>query len=162
MSEATKSKEWPLRPYLPADTMILRDLFAASVEELMQDDYNEDQRAAWVSIAEDGSEFAERLADQLTLVVEVEGEHMGFASLKDNTVLDMIYVHPHYTGQGIGTALAGAIEKIAKARGAKSISVESSDTAQMFFEERGYEATRRTMLPIEDELLSTTTMVKTF
>jgi putative acetyltransferase len=156
------SEEWPLRPFLPADAMILRDLFAGSVEELMQDDYDEDQRAAWVSIAEDEDEFISRLADQVTLVVEVEGEHMGFASLKDNIILDMIYVHPHYTGQGIGTALADAVEKIAKARGAKSISVESSDTAQMFFEERGYEATRRTMLPVDDQLLSTTTMVKTF
>ena len=159
-SEAPMSDDWPLRPYLPADAMILRDLFAGSVEELMQDDYDEDQRLAWVSIAEDGDEFAVRLAEQLTLVVEVEGEHMGFASLKDNSILDMIYVHPHYAGQGIGTALAAAIEKIAKARGAKTISASSSDTAQMFFEERGYVGKQRTTLAIEDELLSTTTMVK--
>ena len=156
------SDEWPLRPYLPADAEILRDLFAASVEELMQDDYDEDQRAAWVSVAEDATEFAERLADQLTLVVEVEGEHMGFASLKDNTVLDMVYVHPHYAGQGIGTALIEALEKIAKSRGAKTISAQSSDTAQMFFEERGYEAAKRTMVTMDDEHISTTTMVKTF
>ena len=155
------SDEWPLRPYLPADAIVLRELFAASVEELMQDDYDEDQRAAWVSVAEDGGVFAERLADQLTLVVEVEGEHMGFGSLKDNTILDMLYVHPHYVGQGIGTALLEALEKIARARGAKTISLESSETAQMYFEERGYEATRRTMLPLGDEMLSMTTMVKT-
>ena len=161
MTQAQLSEDWPLRPYLTADAMILRELFAASVEELMQDDYDEDQRAAWVSIAEDDGEFSERLAEQLTLVVEVEGEHMGFASLKDNSILDMIYVHPHYAGQGIGTALAGAIEKIAKARGAKTISAESSDTAQMFFEERGYVGKQRTTLAVEDELLSMTTMVKT-
>ncbi len=155
------SEEWPLRPYLPADASVLRELFAAGVEELMQDDYDEDQRAAWVSIAEDGVEFAERLADQLTLVVEVEGEHMGFASLKDNIVLDMLYVHPHHVGQGIGTALVEALEKIARSRGAETISLESSETAQMFFEERGYEATRRTTLPLDDQLLSMTTMVKT-
>ena len=152
--------EWPLRPYLPEDAMVLRELFAASVEELMQDDYDEDQRAAWVSIAEDEEQFTERLAGQLTLVVEVEGEHMGFATLKDNTILDMLYVHPHYVGQGIGTALLEALEKISKARGSKLISTESSETAQMFFEERGWAATRRTMLPIEDEMLSMTTMVK--
>jgi len=156
------SDEWPLRPYLPADLVPLRELFAASVEELMQDDYDEDQRAAWVSMAEDGDEFAARLAEQVTLVVEAEGEHLGFAALKDNTVIDMLYVHPDFAGQGIGTALADALEKIAKSRGAKSLTVESSETAQMFFEERGYEATRRTMVNLEDELLATTTMVKTF
>lgn len=150
-----------MRPYLAGDVMILRELFAASVEELMQDDYDENQRAAWVSIAEDEVEFQVRLGEQLTLVVEVEGEQMGFVSLKDNSVLDMLYVHPHYVGQGIGTALVEAVEKIAKARGAKSIAVDSSDTAQMFFEERGYSATQRTTLPLEDELLSMTAMVKT-
>ncbi len=155
------TEDWPLRPYLPADAGLLRELFAASVEELMQDDYDEDQRAAWVSIAEDGDEFAGRLADQVTFVVEVEGEHMGFVSLKDNTAIDMLYVHPHYVGQGIGTALTDAAEKIAKARGAKTMTAEASDTAQMFFEERGYVATRRTTLPLEDQLLSMTTMVKT-
>ncbi len=155
------SEEWPLRPYLPADAMILRELFAASVEELMQDDYDEDQRAAWVSVAEDEDAFAAALGEQLTLVVEVDGEHMGFASLKDNATVEMLYVHPHYAGQGIGTALADAVEKIAKARGAKQITADSSETAQMFFEARGYVATKRSMLAVEDESVATTTMVKT-
>ena len=102
-----------------------------------------------------------RLAEQLTLVVEVDGEHMGFVSLKDNTIIDMLYVHPHYVGQGIGTALVEAVEKIAKGRGAKTITTDSSDTAQMFFEERGYVGKQRTTLAVEDELLSMTTMIKT-
>ena len=40
---------YPLRPFLPADTMALRDLFAQSIEELTAEDYNEDQRLAWVT-----------------------------------------------------------------------------------------------------------------
>jgi putative acetyltransferase len=154
------SEEWPLRPYLAADALVLRELFAASVEELMQDDYDEEQRAAWVSVAEDEDEFADRLREQLTLVVEVDGEHMGFASMKDNTELDMLYVHPDYAGQGIGTALAEALEKLARKRGSKSLSVNASDTAQMFFEERGYTPTRRTTLTVDGELLASTLMVK--
>ena len=43
----------PLRPFMPADAIGLRELFAASIEELTQDDYDEDQRAAWASLAED-------------------------------------------------------------------------------------------------------------
>ena len=38
---------YPLRPFLPGDTMALRELFAQSIEELTQDDYDEEQRAAW-------------------------------------------------------------------------------------------------------------------
>lgn len=156
----TSSTTWPLRPYLPADALALRDLFAASVEELTQDDYDEDQRAAWVSVAEDGAAFAANLGKMLTLVVEVEGELLGFAALKDNTLIDMLYVHPYHAGEGIGTALADALEKIATARGATAISVDSTDTAQEFFEARGYVATQRTVVPLEDEMLPTITLKK--
>lgn len=151
---------YPLRPWLPADTMALRELFAASIEELCQDDYDEDQRAAWASAAEDAQAFAKRLAAALTLVVHVEGEHLGFASLKDNTTIDMLYVHPFHAGEGVGTALCDALEKLAAARGAEAISVDSSDTAQMFFEGRGYAAVRRNSVPIGDQWLSNTTMTK--
>ena len=108
-SAMTDAASYPLRPVLPADTMALRDLFAASIEELTAEDYDDDQRAAWASTAEDAQAFAKRLADALTLVVHVEGEHLGFAALtKDNKTIDMLYVHPFYAGEDIGTALCDA------------------------------------------------------
>ncbi len=58
--------------------------------------------------------------------------------MKDNSLLDMLYVHPYFAGQGVGTALADALELLAKARGATEIKVDASDTAQIFFEDRGY------------------------
>jgi putative acetyltransferase len=151
---------YPLRPFLPADTMALRDLFAQSIEELTADDYDEAQRLAWVSAAEDAEAFAERLGGMITLVVQVEGEYAGFASLKDNTVFEMLYVHPYFAGQGVGSALADAVERLAQARGAKQITVEASDTAEPFFEGRGYVATQRNMIPREDLWLTNTTMKK--
>ncbi|MGL4395831.1 MAG: GNAT family N-acetyltransferase [Hyphomicrobium sp.] len=151
----------PLRPFLPADTMALRDLFAQSIEELTADDYNEDQRLAWISKAEDAAAFAAHLGAMTTLVVHVEGEHLGFASLKDNTHLDMLYVHPHYAGEGIGTALVTALETIAKARGASALTVEASETAVLFFEARGYAPESRNSVPVGDEWLTNTTMKKT-
>ncbi len=57
----TSAADFPLRPFLPGDTMALRELFAQSIEELTQDDYDEDQRIAWVSAAEDADAFSERL-----------------------------------------------------------------------------------------------------
>lgn len=143
-----------------ADTIALRELFAQSIEELTQDDYDEDQRLAWISKAEDAEAFAERLVNNLTLIVQIEGEYAGFASLKDNSVLDMLFVHPYYVGQGVGTTLTDAIERIAAARGAKEITVEASDTAALFFEGRGYVATSRNSIPVEDLWLTNTTMKK--
>jgi putative acetyltransferase len=154
------SAPYPLRPFLAPDTMALRELFAQSIEELTADDYDEDQRAAWAAVAADAEAFAQRLSSMVTLVIQVEGEYAGFASLKDNTVFDMLYVHPYFAGQGVGSALADAIEALAKGRGATEITVEASDTAAPFFEDRGYEATQRSMIPRDDLWLPNTTMKK--
>lgn len=150
----------PLRPFLPADTMALRELFAASIEELTQEDYDEDQRAAWASTAEDAQAFAEKLGSMLTLVVHDGEEHLGFASLKDNNRIEMLYVHPFYAGEGVGTVLCDALEKLAAARGSAEITTEASETAVMFFEGRGYVAQMRNTVPIAGEWLSNTTMKK--
>lgn len=150
----------PLRPFMPADTIGLCELFAASIEELTQEDYDEDQRVAWASAAADAQAFAKRLGAMVTLVVQIDGEYAGFASLKDNTVLDMLFVHPYHAGEGVGTSLCDALERIAAARGATEISVDASETAAPFFEDRGYVATRRNSIPLDDQWLTNTTMVK--
>lgn len=155
------SDDFPLRPYLAADIMALRELFAASIEELAQDDYTEEQRIAWAgSAAADAEAFAKRLASHLTLVVHIEDEHLGFATLKDNSVLDMLYVHPWHARIGVATALVDAMEKIATARGGEAMTVEASDTAVPFFEDRGYVATSRNLVEMDDEWLSNTSMTK--
>lgn len=151
---------YPLRPFLPADTPALQDLFAQSIEELTADDYDEDQRLAWASTAADGEQFARRLGAMTTLIVQVDGEYAGFASLKGNDTFEMLYVHPHFAGQGVGNTLADAVERLAQGRGAKEITVEASDTAEPFFEARGYEATQRNMVPRDDLWLPNTTMKK--
>jgi putative acetyltransferase len=154
------SDDFPLRPFLPADSMALRDLFAQSIDELTIDDYDEDQRLAWLASASDATEFRQRLGEMLTLVVYLDGEYLGFGSLKDNKTIDMLYVHPDFAGEGVGSAIADALEKIARARGAETVSVDASDTAVPFFEGRGYTAVRRNSVPRDDQWLSNTTMVK--
>ena len=151
---------YPLRPFMPADTVALRELFAQSIEELTQDDYDEEQRIAWAAQAADAQAFAKRLASMVTLVVQIAGEYAGFASLKDNKVLDMLYVHPYHAGEGVGTALCDALERIAAARGAADITVDASETAASFFEDRGYVAMRRNSVPVDDQWLTNTTMTK--
>ncbi len=156
----TPDKAIPLRPLLPKDIPLLRELFAQSIEELTQEDYDEDQRAAWASAAADAETFGQRLIGATTLVVEIDGGLAGFGSLKDNQTVDMLYVHPYFAGQGVGSALADALERLAAARGAKAISVDASDAAQIFFEGRGYVSQSRNSVPIDDQWLMNTTMTK--
>lgn len=153
-------KPFPLQPFLPADTVALVDLYAQSIDELTADDYTEDQRLAWAGVAADAEVFARRLGAMTTLVVKVDGEYAGFAALKDNATLDMLYVHPYFAGQGVGSTLADAMERLAKSRGATAITVDASDTAQEFFTRRGYVAQHRNSVPRGEEWLTNTTMKK--
>lgn len=150
----------PMRPFLPADTERLQDLFAQSIEELTQDDYDADQRLAWIERGADAAKFAERLAKAVTLIVEADGDVMGFASLKDNREIDMLFVHPFFVGEGVATTLLDALERIAKARGAKELTADVSDTAHDFFQSRGWTPVTRNNIPVDDVWLANTTMKK--
>jgi putative acetyltransferase len=149
-----------LRPFLPADAATLAALFRASVEALAADDYDDAQREAWASAADDEAAFASRLADALTIVALVDGNIAGFASLRDNKMFDMLYVRPDMARKGVGSALAEAIEKLAAARGTTLLTVEASDAAQDFFAARGYVATTRNMKTVGGQWLGNTTMTK--
>jgi putative acetyltransferase len=148
-----------LRPFLPADVPLLAEIFRASIEELTGDDYSEAQQEAWASRADDEN-FEKRLSDALTLVATMDGSPLGFVSLKDNTHIDLFFVHPAVARQGVGAMLYDAVEKLATARGAQRLTAEVSDTAMPFFQKRGFQPQRRNTVTIGDEWLANTTMDK--
>jgi putative acetyltransferase len=148
-----------LRPFLPADLPMLVDIYQSSVEELTGEDYSENQQEAWAAMAEDES-FATRLSQALTLVATIEGSPVGFIALKDNELIDFFYVHPAAAGQGVGAMLYDAVEKLAGARGSKRLVADVSDTARLFFEQRGFQPQRRNTISLGDEWLGNTTMEK--
>ena len=149
-----------LRPMLPADVPLLAEIFRAAIEELTIDDYSEAQQEAWASAADDEEEFGAKLSGALTLVATFGGAAVGFASLADNTRIDMLYVHPAAAGQGAAAMLCDALEKLAAARGAKELTVEASDTASGFFEKRGFSARTRNTVTLGGEWFANTTMIK--
>ncbi|MCB5176196.1 GNAT family N-acetyltransferase [Microvirga lenta] len=148
-----------LRPFLPADVPLLLEIFQASVEELTEEDYSESQREAWAAKADDES-FPLRFTKGLTLVATMEGAPVGFIALHDNELIDLFYVHPDVAGQGVGAMLYDAVEKLATARGSKRLVADVSDTARLFFEQRGFQPQRRNTVPLGDEWLGNTTMEK--
>jgi putative acetyltransferase len=150
-----------LRPMLPVDVPVLAAIFVAAIEELTGEDYSEAQQQAWASAADDEPAFGARLGEQLTLIATQQNAPVGFASLKGADHIDMLYVHPGAAGQGIAALLIDALEKLAGARGAKTLTVDASDTAEPFFKKRGYAATRRNTVTVNDEWLANTTMQKT-
>ena len=157
---AQANPQQALRPYLPADAPVLAEIFRASIEELTGDDYDAAQQDAWAAAADDEEAFAQKLAGELTLVATLAGSPVGFASIEDNQRIDMLYVHPAVAGHGIGTMLVEALEKLAGSRGTRRLSVDASDTARGFFEQRGYVAQQRNTVSRGGEWLANTTMTK--
>jgi len=149
-----------LRPFLAADTPVLAAIFAAAIEELTGDDYSEAQQQAWASAADDEEKFGKRLAGELTLVATLQNSPVGFASLRGNDHIDMLYVHPSATGQGVASMLCDALEKLAGGRGAKNLTVDASDNAEGFFSKRGYVGKQRNTVTVGGEWLANTTMQK--
>jgi putative acetyltransferase len=149
-----------LRPLLAEDVPVLAAIFAASVEELTGEDYSEAQQQAWASAADDEEEFGKRLAGELTLVATLQNSPVGFASLRGADHIDMLYVHPGATGQGVASMLCEALEKLAAGRGAESLTVDASDNAEGFFAKRGYVAKQRNTVTVNGEWLANTTMQK--
>jgi putative acetyltransferase len=149
-----------LRPYLPADLDLVSIIFVESIAVLTEDDYSESQRAAWIALSQDEEAFGGLLSGGLTLIVEIDGEAAGFASLKDNKTIAMLYVHPEFARQRAATTLVDALEKLAVARGIRELSVDASDTSIAFFEGRGFAAKQRNTVAIDDEWLANTTMTK--
>jgi putative acetyltransferase len=160
MMAASAHPKLALRPFLPADLPLIVDIFRSSIEELTGDDYSERQQEAWASAADDEEAFAARLGTGVTLLGTMEGSPVGFASLVGGERLDMLYVHPAATGQGVGSMLVDAIEKLAAARGAKRLIAEVSDSAQDFFRRRGFLPRQRNSVTVDDEWLANTTMEK--
>jgi putative acetyltransferase len=159
MTTQAKSK-LALRPLLPADAPLLAEIFRASVAELTGDDYRASQQEAWASTADDEAAFAARLANALTLLGTIDGSPVGFASLAGGERIDMLYVHPAAAGQGVGTMLLDALERLAGSRGAPRLIADVSDSAQEFFKRRGFAAKQRNSVPLGNEWLANTTMEK--
>lgn len=157
---ASKGHNPALRPFLPQDAALCAAIAEASITELTAEDYTEAQQEAWIAAVADEDSLRQKLAGQLTLIASLGGAPVGFVSLKGNDRLDMIYVHPGAAGQGVGSALCDAVEKLAGARGTARLTVDASDTAQSFFAKRGYVAQQRNTLPLGDEWLGNTTMTK--
>lgn len=148
------------RPYLPKDAEATAELFVASIMELGPEEYSADQCAAWASAAEDVAAFGEKLGGMLTILAEAKGELVGFASLKDNKQLEMLYVAPEHAGNGIGKALLGVMELLARQRGADALTADASEVAREFFVRFGYEMQARNTVMRADEWLVNTTMKK--
>lgn len=128
-----KTSEITLRKYRNSDCKILSELFFDTVHTVNAKDYTKEQLFAW---AKDKRQLQKRksdLAEQNTVIAEINGKTVGFASIDRKGFLDLLYVHRDFQNQGIATALCDEAEE-----GFTAIKTYASITAKPFFEKRGY------------------------
>lgn len=148
-----------IRPFFEADVDAARGLFRRSVEELAGDHYTREERAAWMSFADNRAAFAARLFGQRAMVAERGGELVGFAT-RDGAVIDLLYVLPDAARQGVATALVDALEREAQKERIAELGTEASHAARAFFAARGYRAVQENVRERAGIELRNTTMTK--
>jgi putative acetyltransferase len=133
-----------LRCGQPSDLPEMKRLFADTITNVCQADYDAAQIAAWVSSTENAERWQAIVTTQVVLIAELEAElertMVGFASLADGHYLDLLYIHHAHQRKGIANTLYAAIEKEARRAGSVTLISDVSITARPFFEKVGFHA----------------------
>lgn len=132
----------------------LRQLFFDTINIINSKDYNEDQIQAWSSGAKNINGWKTKLEKQYFVVAEIEGKITGFASLKDDSYLDFMYIHKDHQRKGIATQLFLELKKIAEKSGAKEMTADVSITARPFFEKQGFTVLKKQSVYIDETILT--------
>jgi putative acetyltransferase len=128
-----------LRQYRPEDVREVLSMIQETIHEVNSSDYDEQQITAWAEGFKDLHKWQKRLTYSETWVA-VQGEQMiGIASLREEEVLDLLFVHKNFQHQGVAGNLLRCIEKQAVQVGAVFLKTEASMTAKPFFSARGFE-----------------------
>lgn len=127
-----------IREATRTDTTVLAHLHEQSIRGLGPAAYDEGQVDAWAS--DIGPErYPIDDPDQAMVVAEVEGQIAGFGILDvANEEVAAVYVHPIYSGRGLGSTLLEHLEERALDVGIESLRLVASMNAVRFYERNGW------------------------
>lgn len=124
----------------------------AAVEAFGPDAYGGEQVAAWAEQPDGAEPYRESVeaADRTLVVAERDGAVAGFGELRfpgededsDRGEVVAVYVHPAHVREGVGSALLGHLEALARDAGLRALDLTASMNAVEFYERRGYERVR--------------------
>ncbi|MEM1407434.1 MAG: GNAT family N-acetyltransferase [Bacteroidota bacterium] len=111
-------------------------LYVKSIQETCKNDYSYEQIEAWTASVEDRDKWLTRIKEQCFILIELADELAGFASLENNSYIDLMYVDPRFQGQGVATRL---LRELLALTNASELTTDASITARPFFEKHGFE-----------------------
>lgn len=84
------------------------------------------------------SSWKDSLIQNITYVVRMNEQIIGFSDLTSSGHLERLFVHKDFQGKGVASALVDKLESEAVKLNILDIDTEASITAKSFFERRGY------------------------
>ena len=139
----------------------IKKLFFETVSGIPGNEYNAKQIKAWASSAQnDDDKWLSQIIDHYFIVAKVDEKLVGFASLKDNNIIDMLYIHKKFQGKSIAQKLLSLLEKKADINRADKIVSFVSLTARSFFEKNGYKVVKEQNRTLNDVVIPNLKMVK--
>lgn len=135
-----------VREARPDDVDAIEAIHAASVRGLAASRYDAVQIESW----SDGADYSLPTEGVHVVVAEEEGPDagdgiVGFGAVDlDSGEIRAAYVHPDHAGEGVGSAVLGALETAASEAGLTDLQLTASLNAVAFYERHGWEPTGRT------------------
>ena len=127
-----------IHPYRSADLDEVVRIFFETVRHVNGRDYNPQQIEAWAPMNPDFPRWSKRMTDNVSFVARMDQEAVGFAALRADGYLDVLYVDWKHQGEGIATLLLARCEEEARKLGLKRLFTDASITARPFCEARGF------------------------
>lgn len=139
-----------IRSYEKADLAKLFNIMHAHTQSLCGEDYTQEQIEAWISFDEsDAIRQNSTLSNNYTLVAEVLGEPIGFATLYPKQGhIQRLCVLPHPEHAQIVQALLTAMEKYVRNLQLEQITIQTSLSTQAFFKSQNFILIEKENLPI--------------
>jgi putative acetyltransferase len=127
-----------IRPYNPADTAALADVFRQAVLETGAAAYNPEQVAVWAGFVNNLDRFQHRLQAGMTRVAWVGGQIAAFGQLYPPDHIEFLYTDSAFARLGCATQIYQTLEAESLAQNMTRLHTEASHLSRPFFLKMGF------------------------
>jgi len=128
-----------IRPYKSADAEITLRIFQDAITVTASADYTPEQVFAWARPGlRDVTEWDQSMRGRNSYIALVGDQIAGFSDVSAEGHIEMLFVSPHFAGQGVARQLLKFLEDQAQTHSARQLTAEVSITARPLFEACGF------------------------
>lgn len=131
-----------IRPYTKDDAKVFADIHYASVHTIGVNHYIQEILDEWSpTVNEERIEHIEAFASkEIRVMADYDKKTVGLGVVvPEKSLLGACYVHPDFSGKGIGKAIMNELEKIANSHSINYLEMDASINSKNFYERCGYQ-----------------------